>query len=254
MPYWVQECPACGACASDLSKLSPILREAVTFAVKSVPADSLPVLARRFAIWSRLATVMKRPYEAAYALIHAAWACDDDCATDAARKFRLEATSKLLLLEGEGRFDRELQAVDLLRRAQDFERALELAGKLRDEPIPSDVREVIDFQIQRSREGDVGRYSFHEAVSATTRDAYERAKQAARERAIAESVARSAVVNATVIEQAELLFATIRKFGRRCGHCHEQGGEAAYRLSIGATGSVICRRCGWPQDLDGIPA
>ncbi len=76
---WVQRCPACGYCASDVSK-APSQASSLIYSpeyARQLTDSTFPELANGFLCKALIDEGSADCASAAWALIHAAWACDD---------------------------------------------------------------------------------------------------------------------------------------------------------------------------------
>lgn len=122
---WVQRCPECGYCASDVSKApsqSAALVRTPEYA-RQLYDLTFPELANSFLCKALIDESSGDYAAAAWALIHAAWACDDDARPKPARTCRSKAAAMIEKALGSGQqfaeqdgADTAIQ-VDLLRRA-----------------------------------------------------------------------------------------------------------------------------------------
>lgn len=122
---WIQHCPACGYCSTDIGQVSP----GVDAIVRSreyrdqLNNSSIPLLARRFLCWSMILMRLNHSVQAGWADLHAAWVCDDHGDVISASFCRLQAyslfseaqRSDLRFAAGDQR--EELILADLLRRS-----------------------------------------------------------------------------------------------------------------------------------------
>lgn len=154
MLFWVQRCPRCGYCASDLSEDVPIAHEIIeSLAYKDRANDpASPPLARCFACQALINENAGNYSAAAWALIHAAWACDDTGQEESAKRFRLSAAdminvaqSKEQLLTGDLTEDVAL-TIDLMRRAGEQATARHLIGMIRVMDMKDAIKKVLAFQ------------------------------------------------------------------------------------------------------------
>ncbi len=129
---WVQRCPACGYCASDISSVDPEAR-ALTRSEKylgQLNNDKYPDLANSFLCKAMIDLEAKRFAEATWALINAAWVCDDNNCPEGANACRRMAADMLVQAEDAGQQVAEPVGagkailVDLLRRSGQMDRAL----------------------------------------------------------------------------------------------------------------------------------
>jgi len=152
---WVQRCPHCGYCGSEIAKASAKAKVVVKgdkYRSQLESADS-PGLANSFLCEAMIARRKGRLREAAWATIHAAWACDDSGHIDPARTCRMkaidlisDATSKGVKLSEEDGADVAI-TVDLLRRCGQFDEA----ERLIESRIDSISRDVIAGMLRHQR-------------------------------------------------------------------------------------------------------
>lgn len=132
MPYWVQRCPGCGYCAADISAENTTAKDIIQTKVykDQLKNKSYPKLANSFLCQSMILESAKALNTAAWAVMHAAWVCDDAKKKDAMRELRIRAAGlfrKALdmgqeIMEGEP--EDMLVIIDALRRAGEFEEAV----------------------------------------------------------------------------------------------------------------------------------
>jgi hypothetical protein len=133
MHSWFQQCNSCNYVSVDLSRESNNARQIVASEEyqEMIRKPDLPKIAKRFALCALL-NAHDREIEGT-ALLRAAWACDDEDA-EQAKHFRNQSTETLLKLQPFE--DNEEQAtiattlVDVLRRAEQFEKASKLASQM----------------------------------------------------------------------------------------------------------------------------
>ena len=159
MFWWIQACPFCGYNADSLDDATGVTREWL---------DSEPYrTCEGNAFRSSLASQFYRSYmikkmdgklpDAYYAVLHAAWACDDEWDTENAIVCRLKALE--LLDQVDKRFktpEDDLVRLDLLRRTGQFEAVEREAAALQftDEKF----RQVAAFQLEKARQKDTACY------------------------------------------------------------------------------------------------
>jgi hypothetical protein len=128
---WVHECAACGCCAYDLADPPPGAADAVhSDTYQRLRRDeAVPELARRFSCAAHLHEAAQQHARAFWACLHAAWACDDRQAGDAAAVCRdraLECATRArtanqpLLAPAQAE---SLLVADVLRRTRRFDDA-----------------------------------------------------------------------------------------------------------------------------------
>lgn len=167
MSVWLQECPACGYVAGSVEEFAPVTREWLERSAyrRCEGIDFASPLAARFYRHYMIRTMCHDREGAFFALLHAAWVCDDMGDDKNARHCREKALPLLDQLIGEGGPNEETRRVvkaDLLRRSGHFEELLEEFGALRfTEEIPA---KIAAFHISRAKARDSGCYTVEEAV------------------------------------------------------------------------------------------
>jgi hypothetical protein len=171
MEMWVTRCPSCGYCAPDVSvpnEGSEIVQEAGYR--RHLDDPSFPQLASRFRCWSAIAERGGRLSVAARSALWAAWACDDAGDASGAKECRDRAVS-LLRRAMLARPSPEDQAdrcviVDMLRRAERFDEALEEANEASALLFPgSEEARILMFQRMLVASRDVEAHSLAEVPS-----------------------------------------------------------------------------------------
>ena len=163
MHLWVWECPNCGYTASDISDAPSFPREFLS-SPRYTSCDGLIIdddLARRFYRQHLCAAEEGDLTQAADALLHAAWSCDDSGDDELAVLFRRKAVEfmdrELKELPEEKQEQRMVQRADLLRRSRQFSRLIDEYSALRcREPIH---RCIVSFQLMLAKRKDVRRYT-----------------------------------------------------------------------------------------------
>ena len=122
---WIQHCPSCGYCSTDIGQFI----EGVDAIVRSreyrdqLSDLSLPLLARRFLCWSIILRDLHYTAKAGWAILHAAWVCDDAgdsasasyCRQQAFHSFSEARRSNIRFADGDHM--EETILADLLRRS-----------------------------------------------------------------------------------------------------------------------------------------
>lgn len=169
---WVQRCPECGYCASDVSAILP---EARAVAIGKEYKDQLndpmyPELANSFLCKAIVDRESKDYSEATWALIHAAWACDDSDHPDQAMACRQKAADMLTIAEEHGQQvagqDGTSTAilVDLLRRSGRIDQARTVIAERRRQIAEDVIVSIMDFQSALIEKNDLSRYTIAEAL------------------------------------------------------------------------------------------
>ncbi len=93
LPFWVQRCPHCGYCATDISLDYPLADRVVHSPEyeKALHKRNLPEKAREFLAWSLIEAANEEFGGAGWSALHAAWICDDAEKPAAAAECRRQA-------------------------------------------------------------------------------------------------------------------------------------------------------------------
>ena len=177
MHYWVQECEKCGYCATDIAEEIPnevrSLIEPVIDLIRRNRTQNdknLSELASRFCRQAAILTMLGEHDQAGWALMHAAWACDDDCPDKiGANECRMSAFDSFAKCKINGiqyatpnGYEEEIM-VDILRRTGAFERANSHCFEVFSHVSIIDNPQLIDvlkFQRDLIWMGDDGCYNF----------------------------------------------------------------------------------------------
>lgn len=166
MPLWVQECPSCGYAAKEVSDPTQIPREylqseayrncgGIRFAEPLAGSFYRQYL---ILLWDQKFT------KAFFALLHAAWVCDDADDTENAVLCR-DIAAELLemnILPAEQEKKYLLLYADVLRRAGHFEKMID---KFTDTWLENeDHRKILIFEYTRAEKQDAGCYTVEDAV------------------------------------------------------------------------------------------
>ncbi len=171
MPLWVMECPFCGYVAADISKLPTKTAEKrkVQNFVSSIAflgagdKNFENELAARFYKQHTIAIAFGDENTAFYALLYAAWACDDAKDKGNALFCRKKALEFLepLILKDAGNENLPLIKADLLRRSGSFDAVIEQfsSKKLQNEA----ANKIVHFQVEKSKLKDDACYTVLDA-------------------------------------------------------------------------------------------
>ena len=168
---WVQNCPECGFCARHLYQAGANAKAIVDSSEyrNQVTSPAFPTLANEFLCLRMLSEGGANLHDAAWASIHAAWACDYDSQDEAAAKCRNEAVRLITTLHAQNEFlapqagADEAILTDLLRRAARFDDALSLVDAALPETSDELIQKVLLFQKALISGGDVGAYRIEDA-------------------------------------------------------------------------------------------
>ncbi|MBU4205007.1 DUF2225 domain-containing protein [Patescibacteria group bacterium] len=167
--YWVQRCPHCGYCASDISKLLPQAVETTKSNVyqKLLNTTYPSKLANSFLCWSAIEEKSGNYVNAGWAALYAVWVCDDmgsDKEAQKCRKITIGLFQKAKEMGGNFGSDKETEEIimiDLLRRSGQFELAL----KMCEEALKPRIKEkILQFQKSLIKISDVNSHTITEAI------------------------------------------------------------------------------------------
>jgi hypothetical protein len=169
---WVQCCPDCGYCATNVSKplsiSSSIIRSDDYQSRLSYP--TFPELANAFLCQSLLARESGELIVSAMASMHAAWVCDDGDYAMQSRACRLQAATLIRIADDKGKSISKQNGVstairvDLLRRAGALDEARELIAMEIDEPLDDVIKRILSFQSALLDRNDTGCHTIEEAM------------------------------------------------------------------------------------------
>ncbi len=172
MDQWVQECPSCGYVARyimvDPGKVTREYLQSPEYA----GCDGLQFksdLAARFYRLSRVSLINGKTPDAYNALVHAAWACDDEQDENNAvhcRKAAIELADEIIdsMAAGNEKQDKLLQKADLLRRSGQFER---LIREYSEQQVQEEFyRPLFAFELDAARRKDTACHTIDEAKKA----------------------------------------------------------------------------------------
>lgn len=163
MNWWVQECTHCGYVSGSIEDKSPVSAEWLR-SDRYITCDNTPLsskLAERFYKQYMISLKAKNVKKAFYAILHAAWACDDawnDSSAIHCRKLALKELDQWFAQDA-SRMKEDMQVVraDLLRRTGEFDALIE---EYQDKSFSSDlINRIITFEIALAKKQDDGRYT-----------------------------------------------------------------------------------------------
>ena len=164
MHCWLQICPHCGYAASYISKETPVTKAFIESRIYQECDGNLffDPLAQNFFRQFLLAKKGENDKTAFFALLHAAWACDDNQETYGAIRCRRLAVAQLekwLALPDRDVDDETLLLIkaDLLRRSYDF---VTVVSEFETMTMKNEFHQkMIDFQVALAKKEDAGRYT-----------------------------------------------------------------------------------------------
>lgn len=176
MHAWVQRCPKCGYCASDVAAPRPDAQAVVRAPEykRQLSDPAFPTLANSFLCQALIDSGCGEYSAATWAFIHAAWACDDSGHLDQAVACRQRAAEALARAEEHGEQLTEQEGagtailVDLLRRSGRFDEARGAIAERRDTIADDIVLRVLDFQMWLIDQNDASCRTIAEAFTDKT--------------------------------------------------------------------------------------
>ena len=170
--YWIQRCPSCGYCSSDLSECSENTKDFIESKEYQdiIKGSNIPKIAASFLSSSYLHQKQHQHSESAWRAIHAAWICDDENNHDVSTECRKEAIS--MIKKGEERSEKladqagasEAITIDLMRRAGIFEEALAMVEETKTMDVEEIITKVILFEEKLLFSEDIDAHTVAEAL------------------------------------------------------------------------------------------
>jgi hypothetical protein len=169
---WVHRCPECGYCASDVSAPQAEAEAAVSKNEykKQLGDPMYPELANSFLCKAMVDQESKDYSATTWALIHAAWACDDSDHANQATMCRKRAADMLIKAEEHGQQVAEQEGAstailsDLLRRSGRLEQARQVIATRRGGINEDIIVRILDFQTALLNRNDVSCHTSAEAL------------------------------------------------------------------------------------------
>ena len=167
MYLWVQECPKCGYVSSEVSDPSGVTKEWLQ-SKKFLTCDGISFaseLAKRFYKYYLISLEDGKTEDAFYAVIHAAWACDDKGDTENAKHCRTVAiplAAALIDKNPENKDNILLIQADLMRRACQFKELIDQYASVRFDEVLSN--QILEFQIEKAKVEDAACYRVENVV------------------------------------------------------------------------------------------
>ena len=167
MHSWVQECPKCGYVSKRISDQTYVSRLWLQ-SEKYLTCDGIPFvsdLAKIFYRYYLLNSRKSKLEDAFFAILHAAWACDD--AKDKANAKHCReigiVLGRLLIEENCDGVDKiKLICADMMRRAGKFN---QLISTYESAQFGDDLsNQILEFQIERAKARDVSCYRIDDAT------------------------------------------------------------------------------------------
>ncbi len=162
MEWWLQECPACGYVAPDISESVASIKAIVEIFEQS---KTLSPFVRRSALLERLGDLEG----AAENALHAAWDADDRGDDDGAVKSRrrsaaiFKKTLNDIDQDAEEVLVAKVRSIDIFRRAGDFDDARKLCYEVLDGRPDSTLTKIVRYQGKLIEARDVAAHSVEQA-------------------------------------------------------------------------------------------
>jgi hypothetical protein len=161
MSWWIEECPHCGYIANNLSEETVITKEWLrnNQYISCDDRNFTCSLAERFYKHYLISVANNDHQSAFYAVLHAAWACDDVEDVDNAiycRKKALKEMSKFVV-DNDEKETFLLMRADLLRRTRQFDLLVkEYEGQIFSEEL---LNKIATFQVEKAKKQDTACYT-----------------------------------------------------------------------------------------------
>jgi hypothetical protein len=168
---WVQRCSACGTCAPDLGQASAGAEDIIQSPeyLEQLHDPDFPELANSFLCQSMIDDGRDEWTTATWALIHAAWTCDDAGHASQAATCRKRAADTLRKAEANGQSMGEQPGastvilVDLLRRSDDLDEAAHVIEGTKGDISEEALLKILDYQTELIQAKDLGCHTIAEA-------------------------------------------------------------------------------------------
>ena len=161
MSVWIQECPECGYISEQVSDPSDVTREWIQ-SKTYLTCSGIPFvsdLARQFYKYYLINLEDKNPEDAFFAVLHAAWACDDkndDINAKHCRELAISLATKLIESIYDNIENIMLMRADLMRRAGLFETMIDAYASVQfDEEL---LNQILRFEVEKAKEKNTACY------------------------------------------------------------------------------------------------
>lgn len=160
MPVWIQECPHCGYISGNIGDKTSV--DQAFFKSQEYKTCSQrafgSALAKRFYRYYLINLADENYEDAFFAVLHAAWSCDDVGDEENAAYCRKCAITEIdKMISSSQNETLKVQKADLLRRIGNFDAVInEYSGMRFEEPI---LQKIVAFQIGKARQQDTGCYT-----------------------------------------------------------------------------------------------
>jgi len=169
---WVQRCPYCSYCSSDIAKASEKTKSVIESGEyqSQLKDKAFPDLANSFLCEAMIAEKEERFSEAAWAMIHAVWTCDDAGYEESAGKCRIKAVGLMKKGIAKGECFAEQDGLDiaimadLLRRSGQFGEASVLIEKNQSRITEDIIKNILIFQKKLISQSDIKCHTISECL------------------------------------------------------------------------------------------
>lgn len=171
--YWVEECPHCGYCSKDISEYVDGAEEVMDREEyrRRLEDQNFPHLANQFLCMMQINEAAGETRLAVYNSICAAWACDDEENSPAARECRLVTIGRIEAIVQEGELYMEQPGGDyillceLTRRIGDFTKAEKYAeAGLKNNPEDV-IRQILEYERKLIATKDTATHTVDDALN-----------------------------------------------------------------------------------------
>ncbi|MBQ2885360.1 MAG: DUF2225 domain-containing protein [Alphaproteobacteria bacterium] len=154
----IQECPCCHYCNSDISikdtNVSQITLQLPAYS-KLVSNNNIDSLTKKFLLSATINRALTKNKDAGYMYLYAAWRFDDLNNIDNAKKARLKAIDCFKkYLNHSNDHHCAVIVVDLLRRCEEFDEAIDTANFILALTEDQLLRQVLNLEIELSQKKD----------------------------------------------------------------------------------------------------
>lgn len=172
MVAWIQKCPECGYCATYVGESRPGAKAVVKSEEYREQLNNCiyPELANSFLCKAIIDKKLKDYTGAVWALIHAAWQCDDFDLPNLAATCRQKAANMLVLAEEHGQKVAVQDGlstaiiVDLYRRSGKMDQARSIIATQKVMVIDNNIARILDFQTTLIENNDTSCHTIAEAI------------------------------------------------------------------------------------------
>lgn len=169
---WVQRCPHCGYCSSDITAAFEKSQTLISSAEYQFQLQDrrFPEMANSFLCQAIIAEKNNRFSEAAWATIHAVWACDDLNYDQVSQECRIKAVALIQKsIEAGENFAKQEGAdiaimADLLRRARKFKEASDLITSYQDKIAEDIIKKILEFQQKLILQNNTKNYTISQVL------------------------------------------------------------------------------------------